>query len=337
MPTSASAGAALGGEPVAARVLRFSVIVPTYRRPSSLRECLLGLRAQEFAPDEVLVTVREDDLETRAELPQLLTILPFEVVNVERAGQTHALNTALARSSGDVVAFTDDDAVPRRDWLKLLAEQYADPSVGAVGGKLIVPQLTAQASSADLVVGTVSTFGRPTGNHHLGDGPPRDVQWLRGANMSFRREVCRFDESLRGSGAQIANDSEASMRVHAAGWRVVYVPDAAVFHNAAPRNDADQRGRPSLRAVRDGAFNELLVMLRWLPSRRRFMVATYLIVVGVPRAPGPVGAIRAVAIGRFGPMRAARVSIHATFARVAAWLHWQRSRGVEDAAPSAPH
>lgn len=234
-----------------------------------------------------------------------------------------------------MIAFIDDDAVPRRDWLLRLAEQFEDRTVGAVGGKLIVPQVTAAQSSDRLRVGRLTRLGCPSGNHHAGDGAAREVQWLRGANMSFRRDLCRFDESLRGEGAQVANDSEASLRVHAAGWRVIYTPDAAVFHNAAPRTGADQRDRPSGRALRDTAFNEMLVLMRWLPAGQRLRAGLYLMIIGVPPTPGPFGAVRTIAIGRLGPLEAVMRCVNASWGRVAALRVWSRERDHEDWAPRA--
>ncbi|MBJ7354226.1 MAG: glycosyltransferase family 2 protein [Thermoleophilaceae bacterium] len=314
----------------------FTVIVPTFRRVTSLRECLLGLSNQSLAPAQLIVVVRTEDDETAAALPQLSAeVGEFEIVRVERPGQTHALNTAIARAEHELVAFIDDDAVPKRDWLLRLAEQFEDPSVGAVGGKLIVPQVTASESSERLRVGGLTALGQPRGNHHAGDGEAREVQWLRGANMSYRRQLCRFDESLRGDGAQVANDSEASLRVHAAGWRVIYVPAAAVFHNAAPRTGADQRGRPSNRAMRDASFNEMITLLRWLPAGQGRRAAIYLLLAGTPRTPGPMSAVRSIVTGRQDISTAMTRCANATWGRVAAVRQWSRDRGQEDWAPRA--
>ena len=38
-------------------------------------------------------------------------------------------------------------------------------------------------------VGRVQWWGRRMGNHHLGAIAPVEVEWLKGANMSFRREA----------------------------------------------------------------------------------------------------------------------------------------------------
>src|SRR5712692_3179201 len=50
-----------------------------------------------------------------------------------RKGVVSAYNLGLKESKGDVVAFTDDDAVPKPDWIERLVRAYS-PGVGGVGG-----------------------------------------------------------------------------------------------------------------------------------------------------------------------------------------------------------
>jgi len=54
-------------------------------------------------------------------------------VEVDRPTQTAAMAAGVERAEGDVIAFTDDDAVPRRDWLTRIASHFEDPRVGGVG------------------------------------------------------------------------------------------------------------------------------------------------------------------------------------------------------------
>lgn len=62
-------------------------------------------------------------------------------------------------------------------------------------------------SCADYTIGVlIQWFGRIIGNHHLGVGLPQKVDFLKGANMSYRAQVLatlRFDTRLRGAGASL--------------------------------------------------------------------------------------------------------------------------------------
>lgn len=315
-----------------AHALTFTVIVPTFRRAAQLLECLRALAVQELPPSQVIVVVRDIDAQTKATLDDHVGPAP-EVVFVARGGQTHALNSALKHATGELVAFTDDDAIPKPDWLRQLAAEFADPTVGGVGGKVIVPRQTAKDSSRRHLVGSVSPLGRPRGNHHLGDGRARDVMWLKGVNMSYRRELCWFDESLRGAGAQVANDSEIALRIHDAGWRIIYSPTAAVDHRAGPRFDADCRNTRSITAMSDAVFNETLVLLRWLPASARRRAYAYLLLVGVPRGPGPLGAIKAVVTRRRSCAEAFELCRHATASRFEARREWRATRDQTNETP----
>jgi GT2 family glycosyltransferase len=317
------------------RAPTFTVVVPTFRRTEQLIDCLRALAAQELVPSQVIVVVRDIDAQTKDALAALDETL-VEIVFVTRGGQTHALNSALKYATGEIVAFTDDDAIPKPEWLEQLAAEYADPAVGGVGGKVIVPLQTAAGSSTRRKVGSVSVFGRPHGNHHLGDGDVRDVQWLKGVNMSYRRELCWFDESLRGAGAQVANDSEIALRIRDAGWRIVYSPVAAVDHHAGPRFDADSRNTRSITAMRDAVFNETLVLLRWLPPGSRRRTFAFLLLVGVPRGAGPLGATKAVLTRRRSPVEAFVNCKQATAARLEARREWRATRDQRNETPSAP-
>lgn len=103
-----------------------SVIVPTYRRTMELRRCLVGLEQQRVRPLEVLVVARKSDSATLALLDEYgrTTDLPLRILTIDRPGVVAALNLALDNAHGDFVAMTDDDAVPRPDWIERLRRRF---------------------------------------------------------------------------------------------------------------------------------------------------------------------------------------------------------------------
>src|SRR5690606_14115209 len=155
----------------------------------------------------------------------------LRIVEVKQSGQVHALNTGIEQSTGDILAITDDDTVPCREWLLLIEKIFsADSKVGGVGGRDWVHHDGKVVDGVKQVVGKVSWYGRVKGNHHLGAGQAREVDVLKGANMSYRRTALksiRFDERLRGVGAQVHNDLDFSLSVKRAGWKLIYSPDVA--------------------------------------------------------------------------------------------------------------
>ncbi|MEM6392370.1 MAG: glycosyltransferase [Planctomycetota bacterium] len=280
--------------------LRVSVVVPTLGRLDRVRLCLAGLAEQSRLPDEVVVVVREDDTVTAEGLAEDLASgcydgLVVRVCRVSEPGVIAALEAGVAEAEGDVIAFTDDDAVPRPGWLATLLPHFANPGVGGVGGRDWVVEDGELQDGSAAEVGRVRWWGGLVGNHHLGVGPAREVDTLKGCSMAFRREVLEkhgFDRRMRGPGAQVANELAPALAARKAGWRIVYDPSAEVDHNTAPRQDADHRWVMRRQQISDAAFNEALAVLGYLPRHRRLVFLAWALLVGSRRQFGLLQAVR---------------------------------------------
>ncbi len=258
-----------------------TVLVPTFRRPQSLSRCLKSLQAQSRPPDEILLVVRFDDEETMQFLNQSgCTNLRTRIVEVKEPGVIAALNRGLQLVQGEILAITDDDAAPHADWLERIEAYFlSDEQLGGVGGRDYTPDSHGQSRRT---VGKVQWFGRVIGNHHLGSGPPREVDELKGVNCSYRLDVLKsigFDKRLRGSGAQAYWELSLGFKAKQAGWKLVYDPAIAVEHFAEPRFDEDQRGSFEAPALTNAVFNQTLILLENLPPARRsaFLLWAFLI------------------------------------------------------------
>lgn len=333
-----TATAARAAEPVsphrAAGALTVSVVVPTYRRPDDLRRCLAALAAQTRCPDELLVVMRDGDAESDRALAQSRLAhprLPLRVVAVREPGQVAALDAGVSAATGDVVAITDDDAAPRPEWVARVAAHFAaDASLGGLGGR---DWMHVGGGASDRVddgvaptVGRLQWVGRVVGRHHLGAGAPREVDVLKGANMSYRRAALaglRFDARLRGTGAQVHNDLALSLAVKRAGWALRYDPEVAVDHYPAPRHDEDQRHAFNPTAVRNMVHNETLVLLEHLGGARRVAYALWAPLVGTREAPGVVQWLRFLPTQRAVASRKLAASLAG---RVDGWRSWRASR-----------
>jgi glycosyltransferase involved in cell wall biosynthesis len=308
--------------------MKIAVLVATFRRPSDLLRCLEGLAAQVRPADEVMVVVREEDAETRDALDGGDAPLDVRRVDVSDPGVVAALIAGLDAVRADVVAVTDDDAVPADDWLARIEEHFgADPRVGAVGGRDWIHEGARVLDDGRPEVGRVRWYGRITGDHHLGVGPPRVVEVLKGVNMSFRVSALgdlRPDPLLQGHGAQVHFELGLCLAVSRRGWKVLYDPAVAVRHYPAQRFDEDTRGAPSYRAISHAAHNELYLLMRWLPAWRKPFALSYALLVGGSRgSPGfAILGLRlvrerdtAALVRRFWAAQRGRLSALATLAR----------------------
>lgn len=238
-----------------------------------------------------MLVVRDTDAETWILLKSLsFDFLPLHTVTVSIPGQVAALNAGVDSAPGDIIAITDDDAAPHADWLERIESHFlSDDRVGGVGGRDWVYHGTELEDGARQVVGRVQWFGRAIGAHHLGVGEPREVDIFKGANMSFRRSAIanlRFDDRLRGRGAQPHNDMAFSLAVRRAGWKLIYDPKVAIDHYPAQRFDENQRYTFNDIAFVNQVHNETLVLLEHLPSTRHAVFLVWAIVVGTQESPG---------------------------------------------------
>jgi GT2 family glycosyltransferase len=232
------------------------------------------------------VILREEDIGGRAVVAAAREEMPIVEILSYRPGQVAALNAGLAAVAADVTAITDDDAVPRPDWISRLVDHFADPRIAAVGGRDVVAGAT---DGRHPVVGRVARHGRIMGNHHRGEGPPRLVDALKGVNMAFRTEWVRrfgFAEELRGAGAEVHNDMVLCLRIRTAGGSVLYDPEVVVDHYPALRPAGDDRTILTSAALSDEVHNETLGLLEFLPTGRRALWLLWALMWGTRRHPG---------------------------------------------------
>ncbi len=262
------------------RMMRLSVIVPSYRRPESLRMCLGGILGNTRPPDELVVVVRDTDAESRHEVDKVAIADGrglLRRVDVQEAGQVAAINVGLASATGDILCFTDDDTVPSPEWLARLEKAYQDPQVVGVGGRDRIVH-GVEEGPAD-VVGRVTWYGKVIGNHHRGSKGILRVDHLKGANMSFRRGALPpFDPNLF-HGASILNDTDASLGAGRQGI-LLYDPEAMVDHYATERGAGVPRDANTPEVAEADSHNWVYCMLKHLPTWSKPVFLAYAFLVG---------------------------------------------------------
>jgi glycosyltransferase involved in cell wall biosynthesis len=103
--------------------MEITVIVPTYNRVDSLKQCLQALQQQTLPAHQYEVLVVDDGSTdgTARYLRELATRWPaFRFYSQANAGPAAARNKGIAAARGRVIAFTDDDCIPQRDWLEVI-------------------------------------------------------------------------------------------------------------------------------------------------------------------------------------------------------------------------
>ncbi len=188
-----------------------TVVVPTIGRLALLERCLRGLAAQRgVAFDVVVVHGGEPGVAHTLSRWRAALDLRDMVVGVRTAAARR--NTGWRSTSADLVAFTDDDCEPAPGWLAA--------ALTAIGDSDLV-QGPVAPHPGDAEVG--GTFARTI----RVDAPCHDFP---NANLVYRRSALErvggYDERFWGSG----EDADLAWRVIETGGRVVWAPDALVWH-----------------------------------------------------------------------------------------------------------
>jgi cellulose synthase/poly-beta-1,6-N-acetylglucosamine synthase-like glycosyltransferase len=277
------------------------ILIPTYKRTHELLRCLAALERQTQSADDVILVVRDDDLDTRSAVGAYATkSLPIRIVTVTTPGLVAARNAGIDACKTDVLAMIDDDTSPHPHWLARVLEDFRnDPSLGGLGGRDRCFDGEAFDERKMSVVGKLQWFGRVIGNHHLGFGELREVDVLKGANMSYRAkalENTRCDLRLKGSGAQPSEDISLCVAVKRNGWKLAYDPQALVDHYPGKRTEERHYGgvMPIKDAVafQNFAYNEVLGIWGALSPLRRISFFVWSVLIGTGVCPGFVQAIR---------------------------------------------
>ncbi|MGN6735810.1 MAG: glycosyltransferase family 2 protein, partial [Candidatus Binatia bacterium] len=154
-----------------------------------------------------------------------------------------AINRALSCARGDIFIILDDDVVVEPNCLAKHAEAHAQTKFAAIQGR-ILPGRDRNGNPAD--PSRLREYNSPLIDY--GDKVVA-IRGLTGTNMSFNRRVFEkvgfFDTRLGPGAAGFSEDTEYSIRIRKAGFKIGYTPHAIVYHELNP----SRYGRGYNRAV----------------------------------------------------------------------------------------
>lgn len=214
--------------------IKFSIVINTYNRATLLQDALLGLSELNYPDFEVIVVNGPSSDHTDQVLDGWKH--KIKIGKCEQPNLSMSRNIGIEMAAGDVIVFIDDDAVPHPTWLDRLAVHYADPKVGGVGGFTIDNTgVTYQVRKT-----VCDRFGNAHNPSDFFDERPLCFPGsplypsLLGTNSSFRatalRQIGGFDHVF----AYLLDETDVCLRLVDRGYRVVYEPDALVYHQFAP-------------------------------------------------------------------------------------------------------
>jgi GT2 family glycosyltransferase len=196
-----------------------------HRDTPDFRNCLSGCLTLDYPSVEVIVV---SDAETRLPLGVKLVL---STANRD-TGPGEKRDLGMHAADGDYLAFIDDDAVPRSDWLTQAVRLFEDEGIGAVAGPGVTPPGSAWKERAGGAF-YGSWLGSGPYRYRFRPGTRRDVDDYPAYNLIVRRTAA---DHVRGWGTGFygGEDTVICLALVEAGWRIVYDPSVVVYHRRRP-------------------------------------------------------------------------------------------------------
>jgi cellulose synthase/poly-beta-1,6-N-acetylglucosamine synthase-like glycosyltransferase len=201
-----------------------SIVVPAFNEAVGIEQAIRSLDASEY-PEFEIVVIDDGSTDGTAELVEELRLPRVTVLRQPNGGKPAALNRGIAAAAHDVVVMVDADTIFEPETLGRLVQPLRHDDVGAVSGNTKVGnrrRLLGRWQHIEYVMG----FNL---DRRLYD-TLQCMPTVPGAIGAFRRSAL---EQVGGvSAATLAEDTDLTLALGRAGWRVVYVEDACAWTEA---------------------------------------------------------------------------------------------------------
>jgi glycosyltransferase involved in cell wall biosynthesis len=202
--------------------MKFSVVIPTYNRITSLRKNLASLTALESSDFEIIVVNDGSTDGTEEYLAKMPAGGKIRSRSGSHQGPAAARNAGVAVARGEWIAFTDDDCTVSADWLSRFEAAIGLSGADVIGGSVVngSPDFFFAELSQEMLnhyVATLPKFGRR--------------EFLTSNNIVYRASVLRneggFDERFRFAGGE---ERDLNRRILAHGGTAAFYSDISVNH-----------------------------------------------------------------------------------------------------------
>lgn len=200
-----------------------SVLICTLGRPAELRRCLAALTPQIDESVEVIVVDNSTDANAKSVVEEFPSV---NYGNEPRRGSSFARNAARRLASAPWLAYLDDDAVPRPDWLERVRLFMGSGRADAVGGRVVTVLPTGTSHRIRSLYRGMDDSLDPGPERRL----YRDDESPGGGNCALRAslfdDVGGFDERI----SLYFDDVDFFARVRSAGHDIAYDPTIVIDH-----------------------------------------------------------------------------------------------------------
>ena len=194
--------------------------IPCFNGGRWITNTVHALLTQTRPPDDLLVI---DDGSTDGSVELAVAAGARVIRHAANQGLAAGRNTALAAARGELLVFVDVDATADARLIETLLAGFTDPNIAGVGGQGIEAHRVTRADD----------WRSRHAQQWFGPRPRANAPFLFGLCAAYRcaalHAVNGFDTMLRTN----AEDMDMGIRLRRAGYRLVYTPDARVYHQRA--------------------------------------------------------------------------------------------------------
>ncbi|MFH1366372.1 MAG: glycosyltransferase [Patescibacteria group bacterium] len=242
-----------------------SVIIPTLARPKIVFNLVEDLRRQSYQNFEIIVVDQSREENKKLKDLTIGSHDRLKYFKLEKEGTCPAKNFGLKKAAGQIIIFLDDDTeVKNPDFITYHVVNYLDVKTGGVGGKVVDKNLKLNKGQKGPIL-RVSKTGRvfPNSQSEI----KQEINAPRGGNVSYRKKVIDdiggFDERFIGNAMR--EETDLSLRVFKAGYKIIFEPKAKLVHLGVGRGGSRQKNR--LDWYFDFFHNETLFFLKHFPRK----------------------------------------------------------------------
>lgn len=248
--------------------MKISIIIATLHRDDDLKVLFESLRAQKKMPFEIIIVDQSDDNSTKDLCLLYSDKLPLSYIHSLHKSGTHSRNIGIQKSTGDIVAFLDDDTKLSSDYLEQIETFYREypQAIGGMGkiinfmefrnnlfGKGVLPLLYKLAASffglnsfrkGFIVLNSSRNIEYYDTDHVI------ETEWLSGLSW-YKREIFnefKFEEKFEKW--SFGEDRMLSYQIFKKyPGSLYFYPEAKLYHFESSRNRLPEQEKIFLKIV----------------------------------------------------------------------------------------
>ena len=204
---------------------KVSIVIRTKNEEQWIEQCLIKIKKQTYSNFEIIIV----DNKSKDSTLNKISKFKVKLIKINKFFPGDALNKGIKKSSGEIIVCLSAHCIPENnDWLLKLVQNFRDKNVAGVYGRQLPLAYSSDFDKRDLY----TFFG-------LEKRVQRKDTFFHNANSAIRKTLWKkipFDENV-----EHIEDRIWAHKVINKGYKLIYEPEAAVFHWHGINQNMDEK------------------------------------------------------------------------------------------------